>query len=75
MIIRFLRMTALRSVTSESAGCCTLALRALFYKEQFTDDDSRDGSRNVSILAVQPPDAAANPRKFTEFSRLERFSL
>jgi hypothetical protein len=47
----------------------------LFYREQFTDDKNRDGSRNGSILAVQPPDAAASPRKFTEFRRRERFRL
>ena len=35
MIIGFLIMTALLSVHSESAGCCTLALRVHFYKEQF----------------------------------------
>jgi hypothetical protein len=50
-------------------------ISVLFYREQFTDDKNIDGSRNVSILAVQPPDAAASPRKFTEFSRRKRFRL
>jgi len=68
-------MTALLSVNCESAGCFTLALRVLLYREQFIDDENRDGSRNLSILAVQSSDAAARPRKFTEFIRLERFSL
>jgi hypothetical protein len=28
------------------------------------DDENKDGSRNVGLLAVQPPDAAASPIKF-----------
>jgi hypothetical protein len=28
------------------------------------DHEIRDGSRNTGLLAVQPPDVAASPRKF-----------
>jgi hypothetical protein len=43
----------------------------LFYRDkQFTDDENRDISRNVSILAGQPRDAAAISRKFIESFRL-----
>ena len=30
---------------------------------QGTDDENKDGSRNVSLLVIQPPNAAASPRK------------
>jgi len=30
----------------------------------FPDDEIRDGSRNIGLLAVQPPDVAISPRKF-----------
>ena len=32
---------------------------------QFPDDKERDGSWNIGLLAEQPPDAAASPRKFS----------
>jgi len=53
----------------------SIKVSVLFYRERFTNDENRDGSRNVSILAVQPPDGAASLRKFTEFSRRKRFRL
>jgi hypothetical protein len=28
--------------------------------EQFRDDENRDGSRNVGLLTIQPPDVVAN---------------
>jgi len=28
-----------------------------------TDDENKDGSRNVSLLVIQPPNVAASPRK------------
>jgi hypothetical protein len=31
---------------------------------QFSDDDDKDGSRNVGLLTVVPTDVAASPRKF-----------
>jgi len=31
---------------------------------QFSDDDDINGSRNVVLLTVVPPDVAASPRKF-----------
>jgi hypothetical protein len=34
-----------------------------FRHDEDRDDDSRDGSRNVGLLAVQPPDAAASQSK------------
>jgi hypothetical protein len=32
-------------------------------KLKFPDDENRDGSRNGGLLAIQLPDAAADPRK------------
>ena len=37
-------------------------------------DDNKDGSKNVSLLASQPPNAAASPRKNVIESR-EMFLL
>lgn len=37
--------------------------RTDFGRSQFTDDEDRDGPRNVAILAIQPPDAAVNLRR------------
>ena len=39
----------------------------------FPDDVSRDGSRNVGLIAVQPIRAAAGPKTFILFSRNESF--
>jgi len=36
--------------------------------QQFLDDETREGSRNVSLLTIQPPDVAANPRKISSSS-------
>jgi len=33
-------------------------------KLKFPGDKNRDGFRNGGLLAIQPPDAAAGPRKF-----------
>ena len=33
-------------------------------KLKFPDDENRYGSRNDGLLAIQPPDTAAGPRKF-----------
>jgi len=35
-----------------------------YMKLKFPGDKNRDGSRNGGLLAIQPPDAAAGPRKF-----------
>jgi hypothetical protein len=35
-----------------------------YMKLKLLDDENRDGSRNGCLLAIQPPDAAACPRKF-----------
>jgi hypothetical protein len=34
---------------------------------------NRDGSQNIGLLTVQPPDVAASPESFTEFSCFEDF--
>lgn len=33
-------------------------------EDALPDDRDRDGPRNVALLAMQPPDAAASPRIF-----------
>jgi hypothetical protein len=33
-----------------------------FRVSQFPDKEDRDGSWNVGLLAIQPPDMAANPK-------------
>ena len=33
----------------------------------FPDDKIREGSRNIGLLAVQPPDVVASQRKFYRF--------
>jgi len=33
-------------------------------ESHFPDDDDRDSSRNIGLLVIQPPDAAASPSKF-----------
>lgn len=42
---------------------------------QFPDNKNRDGSQNSGLLAVQPPDVAANPEGFLDFSCFESFML
>jgi len=39
----------------------------------FPDDVSRDFRRNIGLLAVRPPEAAASSIIFIEFSRFENF--
>ena len=39
-------------------------LRNDYMKLKFPDDENRYGSRNDGLLAIQPPDTAAGPRKF-----------
>jgi hypothetical protein len=41
---------------------------------QFPDDDCRGDSQNIGLLAVQPPDMAASPRKFIKFGHCESSS-
>jgi len=50
-------------------------LIALMSVIQFPDNKNRDGSQNIRLLAVQPPDVAANPEGFLEFSCFESFIL
>ena len=38
--------------------------RAVLWDVQIPDDEDTDGSRNVALLANQPPDAAASPTIF-----------
>jgi hypothetical protein len=40
---------------------------------QFSDNKNRDDSHNIGWIAVQPPDMAAGPESFTEFSCFESF--
>jgi len=35
-----------------------------YMKLKFPGDKNRDVSRNCGLLAIQPPDAAAGPRRF-----------
>jgi len=40
---------------------------------QFCDNKNRDGSQNIGLLTVQPPDVDASSESVTEFSCFERF--
>jgi hypothetical protein len=41
----------------------------------FSDNKNKDGSQNIGLLIVQPPDMTANPESFAEFSCFESFML
>jgi hypothetical protein len=40
------------------------ALMTSFDEVSFPGDENRDGTRNIGLMALQAPDAAASPRKF-----------
>lgn len=44
-------------------------------KLTFPDAENSDGSWNITLLAIQPCDMAANPRSFIEFIRCKSFRL
>jgi hypothetical protein len=52
---------------------CVLLVRITEFS--FPDDVKGDGFRNVGLLAVQPTDAAAGPRKFYSIQPNERFTF